>query len=340
MPTLFPIPFHSIRPFQAEWCACSARPALNYSQPVRRVVAAVTPQASEDTQTTRQHTRHARLREHGHTRDEANSHHRTQRVGDILLSRTCTWKRLPPPLCAIATMTARPRFLVACIALMMCMAAMPHVFAFESAPAAGVVEHTATSPSSTPKHALLVAIPLPVRRRQTKSTRVCRSLQAGQRLNFFSCCLFPSTAVFLQGHVNPLLSQGFELLRRGWHVTVASPNRMRQHILSAFDKVRHAESEDTSLAYLDLGDCAAVANLTGALRRSADHENYMESQQTGTDSSVGEHRPVRPHHSRTLLVSLVRTSLSPSLQARMRCSVGLCRCTSACSPVCAIRCHL
>ena len=75
-----------------------------------------------------------------------------------------------------------------------------------------------------------------------------------------------------QGHVNPLLSQGIELARRGWRVTFASPNRMAKHIAAGI-KGRAGE-----LAYMDLGDCAAIAELHDALERAADHENYMESQ--------------------------------------------------------------
>lgn len=96
--------------------------------------------------------------------------------------------------------------------------------------------------------------------------------------------------------MNPLLAQGMELRRRGWSVTIASPSRMRAHITRAADEANAETKEQravgspggtavpandlTPIEYMNLGDCSAIAELTEALERAADHENYMESQET------------------------------------------------------------
>ena len=93
--------------------------------------------------------------------------------------------------------------------------------------------------------------------------------------------------------MNPLLAQGMELRRRGWSVTIASPSRMRAHITRAADEANAETKEQravgtpggtavpardlTPLEYMNLGDCADIAELTEALERAADHEDYMES---------------------------------------------------------------
>lgn len=80
--------------------------------------------------------------------------------------------------------------------------------------------------------------------------------------------------------MNPLVAQGMELRRRGWTVTLASPSRMKKHIEAGIAEAQ-AESNSSAMAtmeYMNLGDCAAIAELTDTLQRAADHENYMESQ--------------------------------------------------------------
>ena len=80
-----------------------------------------------------------------------------------------------------------------------------------------------------------------------------------------------------------------ELRRRGWTVTLASPSRMQKHIAAGIAEAQ-AESNSSALvplAYMNLGDCAAIAELTETLQRAADHENYMESQRTHTHMGAG-----------------------------------------------------
>jgi len=93
-------------------------------------------------------------------------------------------------------------------------------------------------------------------------------------------------AIPLPGHLNPLISQGLELGRRGWRVTIASPTRMRDHIHAQMAQAQMAHSKmagdpnDVKLLnmnYLDLGDCEAVGQLASALRRAAETADYMDS---------------------------------------------------------------
>jgi hypothetical protein len=94
--------------------------------------------------------------------------------------------------------------------------------------------------------------------------------------------------------LNPLIAQGMELRRRGWAVTLASPSRLRKHIEAA--KTRAAKESNgpngqalLPLQSLDLGDCAAIAELTATLERAAGHEDYMASAREMLEWSLSLH---------------------------------------------------
>ncbi len=130
------------------------------------------------------------------------------------------------------------------------------------------------------KHALLVSIPLPVSHARNPKETEFPVMHACTHLTACSSLV----CAVRQGHCNPLLAQGFELRRRGWTVSIASPSRMQKHIERAISGATQRESTDAAgkplppMNYVNLGDCAAVAQLAETVARAADHEDYLESQ--------------------------------------------------------------